>query len=39
MTTDQPTGDLCDCGWVRDTFPCKIRHLHLNTGEAKAAND
>lgn len=28
-----------DCGWPEDTFPCRIRHQHLNTGAAKAAHD
>lgn len=37
--TDTPTVDLCDCGWVRDSFACRIRHIQLNTGAAKAAND
>lgn len=27
------------CGYQEGTFACKIRHLQLNTGSAKAAND
>ena len=30
---------LCDCGWPEDSFACKIRHINLNSGAAKAAND
>lgn len=25
-----------DCGYPEDTFACKIRHIHMNTGVAKA---
>ena len=33
-------GLLCgDCGYPTDSFACKIRHLSINTGAAKAAND
>lgn len=31
--------DLHDCGYELDSFACKIRHLSMNTGAAKAAND
>ena len=30
---------LCECGKVEGTFACKIRHINLNSGVAKAAND
>jgi hypothetical protein len=30
---------LCDCGYPEDSFACKIRHIQINTGAAKAAND
>lgn len=26
----------CSCGYAPDSFACKIRHLHINTGDAKA---
>ena len=26
----------CECGYAPDSFACKIRHLHVNTGDAKA---
>lgn len=29
----------CDCGKPKDSFACKIRHIQINTGAAKAAND
>lgn len=28
-----------DCGKPVDSFACKIRHIHLNSGAAKAARD
>jgi hypothetical protein len=31
--------ELHSCGYPEGTFACKIRHLQLNTGAAKAAND
>ena len=34
-----PPSDCPDCGWPDGSFACKIRHQHLNTGWAKAAND
>ena len=27
------------CGYPEDTFACKIRHLQINTGAAKADED
>jgi hypothetical protein len=26
----------CICGYAPYTFACKIRHIHMNTGDAKA---
>lgn len=31
--------ELHECGYYEGTFACKIRHVMLNTGDAKAAND
>lgn len=31
--------ELCSCGYVLDSFACRIRHIHINSGDAKAAND
>lgn len=31
--------DLHGCGYPEDSFPCRIRHIQINTGAAKAAND
>lgn len=32
--------DLCpDCGKPEGSFACKVRHLNINTGAAKAARD
>jgi hypothetical protein len=28
----------CECGYAPNSFACKIRHLHMNTGDAKAGN-
>jgi hypothetical protein len=28
-----------DCGYFEGTFACKIRHIQINTGAAKAAKD
>lgn len=28
----------CTCGYAPFTFACKIRHLQINTGDAKAGN-
>lgn len=27
------------CGYPEGSFACRIRHVHLNTGDAKAANN
>jgi hypothetical protein len=27
------------CGYPEGSFACRIRHIHLNTGDAKAAKD
>jgi hypothetical protein len=32
--------DTCErCDYPSDSFACKVRHLNINTGDAKAAND
>lgn len=31
--------DCESCGYPEGSFACKIRHIELNTGSAKAAND
>lgn len=32
--------DICEkCGYAEGSFACKIRHLQINTGVAKAADD
>ena len=33
---NEATAELHDCGWPEDSFACKIRHLQINTGAAKA---
>jgi hypothetical protein len=34
------TDETCeDCGKPEGSYACKIRHINLNTGWAKAAND
>lgn len=30
---------FCSCGYPEGSFACKIRHINMNTGDAKAAND
>ncbi len=30
---------LHSCGWPEDSFACKVRHIHMNTGDAKASKD
>lgn len=30
---------LHSCGYPEDSFSCRIRHIQMNTGAAKAAND
>lgn len=27
------------CGYPEGSFACKIRHIHMNTGDAKSAKD
>lgn len=40
QTDECPTVTFCpDCGYEDGSFACKIRHVHLNTGDAKAARD
>lgn len=34
--TDETPAELHSCGYPEDTFACKIRHLHINTGDAKS---
>jgi hypothetical protein len=32
--------ELCkDCGKPEGTFACKIRHIHMNTGDANSARE
>lgn len=31
--------EVCSCGYPEGSFACKIRHIQLNTGDAKAAKD
>lgn len=36
----EPELDMTDsCGYPAGSFACKIRHLQINTGQAKAAVD
>lgn len=43
-TTGCPGGNCgdyhckCECGYAPDSFACKIRHIHMNSGDAKAGN-
>lgn len=30
------TEQLHSCGYTEDSFACKIRHIQINTGDAKA---
>ena len=30
---------LCTCGYPDGSFACRIRHIQINTGDAKAARD
>lgn len=40
LCSDCPdAGAKCECGYEPGTFACKIRHVHLNTGDAKASRD
>lgn len=34
MTSEEE--ELHDCGYPEDSFACKIRHIQINTGDAKA---
>lgn len=36
MTSEEETPELHSCGYEEDTFACKIRHLQINSGSAKA---
>lgn len=37
---DDDAAEKCDrCGYPDGSFACRIRHIHLNTGDAKAARD
>lgn len=37
MTSEsEETPDLHSCGYVEDTFACKIRHIQINTGAANS---
>ena len=31
--------ELCTCGYPDGSFACRIRHIQINTGDAKAARD
>lgn len=35
----QPAPACDSCGYPEDSFACKIRHINLNSGDCKAAND
>lgn len=37
MTSEEE--ELHDCGYPEDSFACKIRHIQINTGDAKAHKD
>lgn len=37
--SDHDAPVTCDCGWPIGSFACKIRHVFLNSGDCKAAND
>lgn len=32
-------GEIHECGYPENSFACRIRHIQINTGAAKAAND
>jgi hypothetical protein len=36
---DKTTEELHSCGYPEDSFACKIRHLSINTGDAKAGRE
>lgn len=29
-------GELHECGYIEDTFACRIRHIQINTGDANS---
>lgn len=31
--------ETCECGKEPGTFACKVKHIQINTGAAKAARD
>lgn len=38
--TDEKNDNTCEkCGYPDGSFACKIRHVQINSGAAKAAND
>lgn len=37
-TEDAPQIDEA-CGYTAGSFACRVRHIQINTGDAKAAND
>ncbi len=39
MTSDDETPELHSCGYIEDTFACRIRHMHMNTGAANSNPD
>jgi hypothetical protein len=39
MTEETEEQEICTCGYPEGTFACKIRHIQINTGDAKAARD
>ena len=39
VDNSRPDAPKHDCGFVEGTFACRIRHIHLTTGAAKAAED
>ena len=36
---NEPPADCPECGYPLGEFSCRIRHIHMNTGACKAAND
>lgn len=34
--TSKEDKELHSCGYEEDSFACKIRHIQINTGDAKA---
>lgn len=41
MSADKnPVTPACPkCGYPEDSFACRIRHIQINTGDAKASRD